>query len=834
MLWNHFKTSEELPNFEKDLLNLIDKYYSSSIRKSVTPEIQELIKLRQIIKDLNIFKSGDEVAYLKQSKEQLVRYHNHVSMLFKKFMILKNSEKVNVLVKLDKYFAYRERITDRMIYEGFVNEPLFVLCNICTCYQKLGSALKKRMLAISPPKDDEIKESLKCFQAAEAGLKLLIQNINYYSSKKLYEICDFQKEVIEIEIAYCNAELQSLTFHLAESKNLDFELQASLAKAASKMFGDIPTNLVSLTKNLREEFTLKCKYSALIYLALTYEKLGNHALVLFKINGVNFTHTISYLKESYQNLETAKSLISDSRLSKLPLNYLQLLINRVDNALKERMQENNKIYCQPIKDIQYMAQPTECIKYKNTEFPDDIEEAMPSLFKLLEPVKQVEAAESIKKRQMICMLNKLSIICSLNDVQLFREEILNFDLGAIIKYMIKFELESCMIKPNTIIFNGIVKVKEIGGNNFLMNAIHQINSSYTLVVTQVNILREKLTNEQNFDQEARTKYIDDEKAKRLNLDYNKVVTSVYENKSLMTALGKLQKSTETALDIDTKICKRIEALLHPQLTIPLKEGPITVPCISFLNANRLEKINEVINLIATSDINQNTKDSYNQLAEWVKLKGLLREFNSLVDDSTIKREKLKLLIESDSLYEINEVPLDECSIDQLIESKIDEAFESEIIKSSLLDFKGCEQSLEVLKQKIIEANIALRQKLLETDSQYQLDQLTIDPDVDTNSKVAAFISAIENSLKEFFELVSCIKFSESFYFQQSQRIREIHVAINKYLVNRIITHNNYITLYENECKVSKPIDMPLAAKALIQEIELIEGESKIKVSKVNS
>lgn len=330
MLMENFKISDTAAKFENDLLTVISVGYGKSIKDQVKSSIFDLVKLRSKLENINNDftnynnkKLSEEerslkISILLKKREELIIYINYINRLVMKFQLVMSYDKRNLFLNFDNYFVYYDQLTKGGKYnDGLVNEYLFSLYNLCIVYYKLGIELKiKNFTKESMDKfHDSIKESMKNFQYAAAGLSLLKEQVNYMNSKLTTFPNEMNINVLNFNIAFCNAEVQSMVYHLAEAKHMDTELQANLAKSAGDLFENLKEylNLDPFKNQHNDEIIKTLVYYSGIYNACAYEKMSYFVYNKFKESGINFEDSLSYIIEAL-NINSKSLNVSVSKI----------------------------------------------------------------------------------------------------------------------------------------------------------------------------------------------------------------------------------------------------------------------------------------------------------------------------------------------------------------------------------------------------------------------------------------------------------------------------------------------------------------------------------------
>lgn len=834
-----FKRSEPAPHLERDLIEVIQVAYNKRIAELAQPELKEFCNLRSKIENLNkrfdSLNTEDLPTNLIIVKADLIRYLNHVNKLCKKFVLLNSYEKRNLFVRFENYFSYFDIFSGNSYKEGMLNESLWALYNLAIVYFRLGVHMKVQIFEMINHKDEAIKEAMKNFQMAVAGFEMLLQNIKYYSPALLETMNDFHSVLINSSISYCKAEIQSMVFHLAESKKMDFELQSSLAKNASDLFSELASYIeiepYSNTKRLHEEIKIKSKYYSSLYLSLAYDSLAKFSESSFKETGINYGNTITYLKEAITVLEITTPLMKNAIFSR-SMNYKQyasIVLIKLKKCIELKVIENQKIYNQPIKEIKYLPQLTTLNKVKSIEFSDDIEEAIPNLFTCLEPIKHIERFEIYKSKFSQNIKHKLDLICSNGEIEKFQNEIIETSVGEF-KYLVKNSFsQSQIIEPGSDLFLKIKKLQEKGGSNFIISSIKNMNGNYASIIKTLTYLREKLTQEEKLDSHNRSKFNDNEKAARLKLDYTKIIPSNQANKHLFAAIAKLESVINKGNQVDLEIIKKMEALLvDPQVNLNSSLTSAYNSCISFLTINKIDAINEMIKTVSNVEEKKSEEERiFNEIPEWCILNDTILTFQKLIESITILKDKLL-----EKVNDLSDIDLSDfssgCDINEMVERKTIEICNSHMFLAAINQLEEMNMSINKLKEIIMSNSRILQEKIsnLKKESSIEGGNLVgmstklFEPE---SIPMFYFFQNLELALDKYFELNANVKHSNSFYDQQNEKAKLLHTQIVKYLIERQIRVDHFVYIFNSNGVKANNYRTSEASNKLVDELKALEN-----------
>lgn len=333
MFLSEFKIAKSF-KLENFLSKIIETNYNKETLKKTEHSIKEMARLRQNIENINanLIKEGSSIekqnSIFLEAKKNLIDYSNYVNKLIKKLLLLNSYEAKNVLQEFLGLFQYFDILSGSEFSDDIYYELLFSLYNLSVVYFNLGVNLKYQMFGMQKYTEDLIKEALKDFQLAAAGLTLLKSKIRDFKKEKLinFALNDFNDVVLNFKIALCRAEAQTMIFHLALAKSLDIELQISLAKGCHDCFNALEgyTKVEPLTMQDQKDNSIIINYYANIYGAIWYQKYAEKIFTEFHKTGLNYGYGCTFLKGAFSLLNNNVNYCVSSvyyNLTKIFINF---------------------------------------------------------------------------------------------------------------------------------------------------------------------------------------------------------------------------------------------------------------------------------------------------------------------------------------------------------------------------------------------------------------------------------------------------------------------------------------------------------------------------------
>ena len=844
MFLESFKVTETSPDLQAFLIELIENAYNKSIKKESEYQVNELCLLRRKIENINLFfkdlvDDSPITRKLLEVKEDLINYGNYINKLIKKIQLLLNYEKRNLFSNFDNYFTYFDNLTGQTFKEGLFVESLMTLYNLSIVYYRLASNLKNKIFELKGFKDDPIKESMKLFQFAAAGFKLLKENVKYYNSKLFLFPNDYNESILHFKYSLCLTEVQSMVFHLAEAKNLDLGLQASLAKATSDMFINLQdyTKFDPFKKFCNLQLEKICTYYSSLYLAITYELISDQCLLKFKETGIDFSHTITYLNAAVASLNNGSHIFSMLHL--LPIiNYKEFYGYKqysISQKLKLRQNENETLWHKAVIDIQYLPKIEALKKIKEIDFPDDIENKLPNLFNMLEPVQHTELVNKFKQGFINLLEIKLSTYCNDKSMKDFQDDILNSRLGEFKSLVNSAFGNSNQIYTNSLLYKKIIEFQKRGGDKVLLDIISKLNSNYKDLTNRCNRLKQAIKDEENIDKKQRDKFLTDEKALLYKLNYNEIKPSIDVNGPYYSALNKIESQNNMANEVDLKIIVRIEQAMKGY-TILIPSNTKGISCLSFMSQNSIENINNIINdMDLSNEKKKQAQAIFSEIPEWKLLNGSIHKFRHILNEIHTLKDKIRVKANNFSDIDLSQL-INTNDFSAILERKANDIFESKDFKDSIAHLKILDSDIEATKNEILRLSDELRNIIVEKDlsedsisnkksirEQFTLNKKLFQYE---NVDLERFFTSIEYSLNEFFEIIKLVNYSDSFYYQQNIKVKDLHIKINKFLIDRSFQSDNFINKYNNNGIMIKSIGLTQTAMKLYQEIEQLEQLAK--------
>lgn len=542
------------------------------------------------------------------------------------------------------------------------------------------------------------------------------------------------------------------------------------------------------------------------------------------------------------------------------------------------------MYKKGIKDVKYCTKIRGNNKVKYIDFPDDLSNKMPELFKMLEPTQHSKLLNIFKKEFTDFVIEKLNNYCDEKDLIEFKEKVINTKLNEF-----DYLLNSAFDKDNKIhkeslVFKKLKSFQEVGGENFLKKSIEEINSNFNQFLNYINNLKYILQEEENIDSLNRKKFENDEKSKICKMNYfEEIKPSNQLNKSFYSNIDFFHKSSIKANQIDLTLIQRIQKLLiEPIINDSTNElGFKSMTYIKYISSFKIDDINNHIDLLnKTQEKKNQAEQRFKEIPEFKQLIDEITDFRLMIDNIVLLKDNLinkavslsdinlselsnfsnnnnsnlnvtnnkdNFVIESSNKEE-NNSNIFENNLKKIIVSKSNEILNSKNFKDDILSLENLNSLINNKKNIILESSKKLLALIAKEKTENNEDKSIIISNLEDsntslikeklvlskalfdydNKKVLDITHNIKQVLNEFQNICNLIKYSHSFYYQNNNKIRLLHVNILKYILDRTINIDNFLNRYNNGGVSTKSIGMSNKVKSITNEINKLNEEKPVE------
>ena len=538
----------------------------------------------------------------------------------------------------------------------------------------------------------------------------------------------------------------------------------------------------------------------------------------------------------------------------------------ITTELKKRKELNSRLYNQVVLEIKYVINKYKVgskIMIKETDFPDEVENAYPEVFRELEPLEHTELKNKIVNYLSKISEDKIGKILNENEIRQFKENVINYNIGDF-NFLINAALENeFTIKKSSPLGKKIEYVQSSGGAKYLQESVMKIYQFQNNISNNLNFYYNSLSNEENEDNSNRNKFENDTLCKTYNLDYFTIKPSRELNKVGFEGIQKFMQDLDKAKACDFDIISRIQnLLLEPKIKIkgvqkfnPGETGSYLydyVPCLTFISENKIDAINEHLSSLDFSKQKKKEAfENFEKIQEWKNLKTSIEELKNNMDSFYINKEKLKTKICNFADFDTSSIK--NCSSTSIIRSSSScssggfpnlNGYDIQIYNFSknLLnrqEFKEMFITLESLStgiervQKNIYSNCEDLRKLMESNEKkdgIEMDETTkiLNSNLFSfkNQDIDEFKKSIEDTCCFFFQIQKLINFSFGFYNQQISKIKILEIQINKFLLKRYIEKDDFLAKYNGK-GIKNNYGSSKRVEEISQKLTLLENSKPI-------